>query len=166
MLKDQLRQKVAWIAVFAVLSSFSMATAYAAPDGGQIVGGSGGINQSGLTTTINQNSASMAIHWNGFDIQQNEIVNFVQPNASSIALNQILSNSASQIRGQINANGHIVLVNPNGLFFGQKEYGVRSIIYHISLIPCPNVKTPTSGIYRCALSCPVLSNIVAYLPGI
>ncbi|MCP4275273.1 MAG: filamentous hemagglutinin N-terminal domain-containing protein, partial [Gammaproteobacteria bacterium] len=38
---------------------------------------------------------------------------------SSIALNQILGNNASQIHGQINANGHIVLVNPNGLFFGQ-----------------------------------------------
>ncbi len=91
----------------------------AAPAGGNVAGGSGSINQSGLTTTINQNSSSMAINWNSFDVNQNEIVNFVQPNQSSIALNQILGNNASQIHGQINANGHIVLVNPNGLFFGQ-----------------------------------------------
>ncbi|MCP4277879.1 MAG: filamentous hemagglutinin N-terminal domain-containing protein, partial [Gammaproteobacteria bacterium] len=93
--------------------------AQAAPAGGNVVGGAGSINQSGLTTTINQNSLSMAINWNSFDVNQNEIVNFVQPNQSSIALNQILGSNASQIHGQINANGHIVLVNPNGLFFGQ-----------------------------------------------
>ncbi|MCP4276550.1 MAG: filamentous hemagglutinin N-terminal domain-containing protein, partial [Gammaproteobacteria bacterium] len=78
---------------------------HAAPNGGNIVGGTGSINASGLTTTINQNSSSMAINWNSFDVNQHEIVNFIQPGQSSIALNQILGNNASQIHGQINANG-------------------------------------------------------------
>ncbi len=92
---------------------------HAAPNGGNIVGGTGSINASGLTTTVNQNSSSMAINWNSFDVNQHETVNFIQPSLSSIALNQILGNNASQIHGQINSNGHIVLVNPNGLFFGK-----------------------------------------------
>ncbi len=90
----------------------------AAPTGGNITGGSGAINQSGSTTNIYQNSNTLSINWNSFNVNSNETVNFLQPGASSIALNRILSNNPSQIFGQINANGQVVLVNPNGIFFG------------------------------------------------
>lgn len=93
--------------------------AYAGPTGGTIVGGVGDIQQSGLTTTINQNSSSLAINWNTFNVNKNEIVNYIQPNSSSIALNRILGNNGSQIQGQINANGQVILVNPNGIFFSE-----------------------------------------------
>ena len=96
-----------------------MPNAFAAPAGGNIVGGAGSIGQSGLTTTINQNTSSLAIDWNSFNINSDEIVNYIQPSSSSIALNNILGSQASQIFGQINANGQIVLVNPNGIFFSQ-----------------------------------------------
>ena len=91
----------------------------AAPQGGQIVGGSGTISQNNLTTHIKQNTQNLAIDWNSFNVNSNEIVNYLQPNSSSIALNRIIGGSASEIHGQINANGHVVLVNPNGVFFGQ-----------------------------------------------
>lgn len=91
----------------------------AGPTGGNITGGSGSINQNGSITNIQQNTQSLAIDWNSFNIDKNETVNFLQPGASSIALNRILSQSGSQILGQINANGQVVLVNPNGIFFGQ-----------------------------------------------
>jgi filamentous hemagglutinin family protein len=90
----------------------------AGPTGGSVVGGSGNIHLHSLTTEIHQTSSSLALEWNSFNINSNEIVNFVQPTSSSIALNQILSTRASDIRGQINANGQVVLVNPNGIFFG------------------------------------------------
>lgn len=92
--------------------------ASAAPNGGNIVGGSGSITQSILTTTINQNTSSLAINWDSYNLNSNEVVNYIQPSSSSIALNNILGNNASQIHGQINANGQVVLVNPNGIFFG------------------------------------------------
>ena len=91
----------------------------AGPSGGNIVGGSGSISQSDLNTTINQNSTSLAINWNSFNVNANERVQFIQPNASAIALNRILGSNASQINGRIDANGQIVLVNPQGVFFGQ-----------------------------------------------
>lgn len=94
---------------------------YAGPTGGNIVGGSGNINQSNLNTTINQLSNRLAIDWQTFNINSNESVNFNQPNRSSIALNRILDQNASQIHGSINANGQIVLVNPNGVFFGKNS---------------------------------------------
>ena len=91
----------------------------AGPTGGNITGGSGSINQSGSITNIQQNTKSLAIDWDSFNVNKNETVNFLQPGVSSIALNRILSQSGSQILGQINANGNVVLVNPNGIFFGQ-----------------------------------------------
>ncbi len=90
---------------------------YAAPEGGQVVGGSGSINQSGLNTTIQQNTNLMAIDWQSYNVQQNERVQYIQPNNRSISLNRITGNNASTIRGQIGANGQVILVNPNGIFF-------------------------------------------------
>ncbi|MFK5950260.1 MAG: filamentous hemagglutinin N-terminal domain-containing protein, partial [Methylococcales bacterium] len=100
-----------------VLSPYALA----GPTGGNIVGGSGNINHSNLNTTINQLSNRLAIDWQTFNINQNESVNFNQPGRSSIALNRILDQSASQIHGSITANGQIVLVNPNGVFFGKNS---------------------------------------------
>ena len=106
-----------------LLLAFALAVgpAAAGPEGGNIVGGSGSISQSGLTTAIKQNSAALAIDWNSYNVGRNEIVNYIQPGAASIALNRIIGGGASQIHGQINANGQVVLVNPNGVFFGQSS---------------------------------------------
>ena len=94
-----------------------VSTAYASPEGGQVVGGSGSINQSSVNTTINQATQNMAIDWQSYNVQQNERVQYIQPNASSISLNRIVGNNASQIHGKIDANGQVILVNPNGIFF-------------------------------------------------
>ena len=88
-----------------------------APTGGNVVGGTGTINQSGLNTTINQNTQNLAVDWQSFNVNSNERVQFIQPNTSSIALNRILSNNGSTIQGQIDANGQVILVNPHGVFF-------------------------------------------------
>ncbi|MBL4608614.1 MAG: filamentous hemagglutinin N-terminal domain-containing protein, partial [Pseudomonadales bacterium] len=101
-----------------VINLFALSV-QAAPLGGQIVGGSGGINQAGLHTTIQQSSSSLAIDWQSFNINSDERVQFIQPNKHAIVLNRILGNSASQIFGRLDANGQVVLVNPNGLFFGE-----------------------------------------------
>jgi filamentous hemagglutinin family protein len=99
--------------LFGYLAAFQVA--YASPQGGNIVGGTGSINQSGLTTNIQQNTQKLAIDWQSYNLNSNEKVNYLQPNSSSIVLNRVLGGSASQIFGQINANGQVVLVNPNGI---------------------------------------------------
>ncbi|MFX6899795.1 filamentous hemagglutinin N-terminal domain-containing protein, partial [Acinetobacter baumannii] len=47
-----------------------------------------------------------------------EKVNFVQPSASAIAVNRIQDVNATQFMGQLNANGQVYLINPNGILFG------------------------------------------------
>ena len=91
--------------------------ALAGPEGGVISGGAGTIHHSGSLTTIQQSTQNMAIDWQRYNVDVNERVQYIQPNQSSLSLNRILSNSASEIRGRIDANGQVILVNPNGIFF-------------------------------------------------
>ncbi|MFL0802523.1 MAG: filamentous hemagglutinin N-terminal domain-containing protein [Agarilytica sp.] len=104
----------------ALILAFS-GSGFAGPEGGEVVGGTGSINRSGNTTTINQATDRMAIDWQTYDVGANERVQYIQPDSSSISLNRILSNRGSQIHGQIDANGHVFLVNPNGVFFGENS---------------------------------------------
>ena len=75
------------------------------PTGGQIIAGSGSINESGNSMTITQTSGKMAANWQDFSIGKNNAVNFVQPSASAVALNRVLGSNVSLIQGALNANG-------------------------------------------------------------
>src|SRR3990167_7321568 len=103
------------IYLFLGLSSVAIAN----PEGGQVVGGSATIVVEGSTTTINQSSDKAIIDWRTFNIQQGEKTQFNQPSSSSMILNRVIDNSqASQIHGQLHANGHVVIVNQAGIVFG------------------------------------------------
>jgi filamentous hemagglutinin family protein len=91
----------------------------ATPEGGEVVGGAGIIQQAGVETIITQATERMAIDWRSFDVAANERVEFIQPSSSSIALNRVLSNRGSEILGRIDANGQVMLVNANGVVFGR-----------------------------------------------
>jgi filamentous hemagglutinin family protein len=92
--------------------------AMAGPAGGQVSSGSGAIVQSGLNTTITQNTQNLAINWQNFSIAANESVRFNQPNTSSIALNRVTTQNPSVILGSLSANGNVFVINPNGVLFG------------------------------------------------
>ncbi|EIE5010492.1 filamentous hemagglutinin N-terminal domain-containing protein [Salmonella enterica] len=89
------------------------------PTGGQIVGGQGSISTSGSQMTIHQQTQNMATNWHSFDIGQNNTVQFVQPNSSSVTLNRVTGASGSQIMGTLKANGQVFILNPNGVLFGK-----------------------------------------------
>src|SRR5690554_1010598 len=118
----QLTRKSLYVAMATISHLILSATpAFAAPAGGKVVGGDGSIDQSGLNTTIRQQTDRMAIDWQSFNVAADEKVKFIQPGSSSVALNRVLSHTGSEIHGQIEANGHILLVNPNGVFFGENS---------------------------------------------
>ncbi|BBI48431.1 hypothetical protein HORIV_08520 [Vreelandella olivaria] len=88
------------------------------PSGGEIRAGSGSIEQSGHEMRINQNSGRMAIDWDDFSVAEGSRVEFNQPGRDAAALNRVTGDQLSQIRGAIDANGQVFLVNPNGIVFG------------------------------------------------
>lgn len=95
------------------------AMAQTLPTGGNVVGGSGGISQSGSTMTVQQGSNRMAIDWQTFNIGAGNSVVFNQPSASAVALNRVMGGSRSEIYGNLSANGSVFLLNPNGVLFGR-----------------------------------------------
>ena len=91
----------------------------ALPTGANITQGSAQISQNNNSLNINQNSQNLSTNWNTFNIGKDATVNFNQPNQSSIAVNRVLDNNASQIMGNLNANGQVFLLNPNGVIFSK-----------------------------------------------
>lgn len=117
------RRRAAALSVGLIASLPAAAPAQVAPTtlptGGQIVGGSGSISQSGNTLTVTQGSDRLITNWNTFNIGSQARVDFRQPGASSMALNRVLDQNPSQIMGSLTANGRVFLMNPNGIIFGQ-----------------------------------------------
>jgi len=127
--------------LFSVLAwPFCLLPAQANPTGGTVAQGSASFNTSGSQFTINQTSASAFINWSSFNIGAGETTTFVQPSASSVAWNQINDANLSQILGNLNANGYVVLQNPNGFYVG----GQASISTHglvMTTAPTPSLSS-------------------------
>lgn len=102
----------------ALAAAIGPMAANAAPLGGEITSGTGTIAQAGAVTNITQATPKLAINWQDFGIATGETVNFLQPSAAAIALNRVVGQNPSQILGNLNANGQVFVLNPNGVLFG------------------------------------------------
>jgi filamentous hemagglutinin family protein len=119
---------------FGIAAAFSMASAPAVSGGatrlpvqclGSACGGSGFVTagqaastQVGSKLTINQTSNNATLNWQSFNISANGSVQFIQPTATSVALNNIFDSNPTQILGSLTANGRVFLINQNGIIFG------------------------------------------------
>ena len=93
--------------------------ASANPTGADVVSGSATVsNPSANKLVVNQTSDKAIIDWKNFDISENEWTQFVQPGSNSVALNRITDGNPTEILGKLTANGKLMVVNPNGVFFG------------------------------------------------
>lgn len=90
---------------------------FANPTGMTIVSGSAAAQQNGSQLNITT-SQSAFLNWSSFNIQAGETTTFIQPSANSVVLNEIGGASPSQIFGNLNANGTVILANANGFYFG------------------------------------------------
>ena len=103
----------------AAASTMFAGLAFAGPEGGVVTNGGATITQSDNHTQINQTTNNAVIDWDSFNVNTNESVQFIQPSSSSVILNNIHDQNASQIRGQIDANGTVFLTNNQGIVFGE-----------------------------------------------
>src|SRR5436309_11392635 len=121
MLKNLLNSPAKNVTI-ALLALFQMAPATVwaqLPRGGQVVGGQATITQpNAATLLINQRTDRAIINWQSFSIGASNLTRFLQPGSGSVALNRVVGGDLSQIFGQLQANGRIFLLNPNGVIFG------------------------------------------------
>ncbi|MCE9508176.1 MAG: filamentous hemagglutinin N-terminal domain-containing protein, partial [Alphaproteobacteria bacterium] len=87
------------------------------PTGAQLMAGTAIVSSAGSIMTVNQSTPKAAINWNSFSIGSGAKVNFVQPSSSALTLNRVVGNEKSIIEGALNANGHVFLLNSNGVLF-------------------------------------------------
>jgi filamentous hemagglutinin family protein len=101
----------------------SPALAQTLPSGGVAVHGGAAFNTTQpnrltVTTTNGAGSNHSAINWNSFSIGSGNTTNFVQPNAGSLSINRVVTNTPSQLFGTLSSNGKLVLVNQSGIAVG------------------------------------------------
>jgi filamentous hemagglutinin family protein len=105
--------------VVLIISISFATTGLANPVLNGVTSGGATVTQSGNTTTVNQTTDKAIIEWNSFNIAAGEKTQFVQPGASSVALNRVNpTQGASQIMGSLTSNGQIIIVNAAGIHFG------------------------------------------------
>lgn len=104
-----------------VMSALSLgaSTVDAMPEGGVIRSGEGAVSQNGREMTIRQDSGRLAMDWTNFNVGKDETVRFQQPGKDALALNRVTGNQQSVIDGSLLSNGHVLLVNPNGVVIGK-----------------------------------------------
>ncbi|MFC7652245.1 beta strand repeat-containing protein [Pseudoduganella danionis] len=65
------------------------------------------------------NTPGTIIDWRQLNVANGELLRFLQQNAQSVVLNRVTGNDPSQILGTLQSNGRVLLINPNGVLFGQ-----------------------------------------------
>jgi len=88
------------------------------PTDGQVVAGGATIDQAGSSLTVNQSTDKVIINWQDFSIGAGELTKFIQPSATSAALNRVVGDNLSSIYGTLQSNGQVYLINPNGIVVG------------------------------------------------
>src|SRR5215471_1901079 len=146
---------LAVISVFVV--GFIASSAGANPAGGTVTQGTATITSQGSKLTINTSDRA-AISWSSFNIGLGETTTFVQPSSSSVVWNQINDPNASQILGNLNANGYIVLQNSSGFYIGgQAAITAHGLVMTTSPMPVPDLSA--SGAWQFTAPPPTASII-------
>jgi filamentous hemagglutinin family protein len=116
--------------LFAVLTLLCCASRElrANPQGLVVQRGSASISQSSsaFNILVSQNAV---LNWSSFNIAAGETTTFIQPNSQSVVWNRIGDANPSQILGNLNANGYVILMNANGFYFGnQSSVNVHGLV--------------------------------------
>jgi filamentous hemagglutinin family protein len=96
---------------------FGLPAAWANPQGGSVVHGTASFATSGSQLTIHTSDAAF-INWQSFNIGAGESTVFVQPASTSVVWNHINDSNPSQILGNLQANGYVILQNASGFYIG------------------------------------------------
>ncbi len=90
---------------------------WANPTAPVVMEGAGSFSESGQLLEITAADKTI-LHWDQFSITAGETTRFIQPSEQSVVLNRVMGSFPSFIDGRLEANGCVVLVNPNGMILG------------------------------------------------
>ncbi|GEM_PF-3121525 len=97
-------------------------TANALPQDGSIRSGDVQLNQvNAKRLDVNQSSEKAIVDWQSFNIAGDEHTHFQLPSNNSINLSRVIGGQRSDIFGKLSSNGQLMLINPNGVVFGQNS---------------------------------------------
>lgn len=83
---------------------------------------------SGEATFCYENDKTLIIHakdhtiiqHESFSVAKGETVRYQQPSSSSVVLSRVTGKDPSSVLGELQSNGKVFLVNPNGVYFGKE----------------------------------------------
>ncbi|MGI4856963.1 MAG: filamentous hemagglutinin N-terminal domain-containing protein, partial [Janthinobacterium lividum] len=113
--------RTAWRARFHVLGALLLCdTAWATlpdalPAHAQVREGGVTITRDAQGMQILQTGEHAIVDWRSFDVGRSVSLRVLQPSARAALLNRVLGDTASDIAGELSANGQVHLVNPNGI---------------------------------------------------
>lgn len=100
-------------------ASFIASPLVANPTGATIRHGDITFQVTGNTLQVLQGTQHGIIDWGSFSIESGQTTRFVQPSSQSATLNRVTGRAVSRIDGNLLANGHVFLLNPNGVVIGR-----------------------------------------------
>ena len=132
------------VPVLVLIWRLSLSTVQANPTGATVGQGTASFNATGSQLTITT-SANALINWQSFNIGLGQTTTFVQPSSSSVVWNQIHDSNPSEILGNLNANGYVVLQNQSGFVVGgQAVINTHGLLMTTAPIPMPDLSSSSS----------------------
>ena len=86
-------------------------------DGAKIKRGDVSFSQDGNTLRVRASNGAI-IEYNRFSVEAGQVMQFIQPSATSRVLNRVTGSELSRIDGSLLSNGIVYLVNPQGIRIG------------------------------------------------
>lgn len=132
---------------------------YANPAGPTVTQGSASFSSQGSHLTI-QTSDRAFINWGSFNIGLGQTTTFLQPSSSSLVWNYIADPNPSQILGNLNANGYVVLQNHSGFYIGgQAAITTHGLLMSTAPMPMPDLSGGGAWTFN---SPPATASIINY----
>ncbi|MDB2682657.1 filamentous hemagglutinin N-terminal domain-containing protein [Alphaproteobacteria bacterium] len=94
----------------------------ALPSGAEVVAGDAGFDYgTEAELHVHQSSDRVVIEWDSFNIGVDALTQFHQNSSSSLAVNRVVGDNLdpTQILGTLKANGRVMVLDENGVFFGE-----------------------------------------------
>ncbi|MBS0627064.1 MAG: filamentous hemagglutinin N-terminal domain-containing protein, partial [Verrucomicrobia bacterium] len=92
----------------------------ALPTSSEVVSGDASFAYEDDKTLIIQAKDRTIIQHEQYSIAEGEKVRYIQPNSSSVVLSRVTGKDPSNLLGNLESNGRVFLVNPNGVYFGKE----------------------------------------------